>query len=232
MTHCLHHGLPPSLRVGKMVLIPKTPRPSPDPALYRPITLLPTLTRLLFKVLDTKIRTHLTDSGFQFPIEQGGFLPRRNTHLQGFLLLLLRDYARHRHQNLFVAFLDVRKAFDTIHHVQLLKVLRSLHLPEPFINAIHRLLVDFKVDILGEWVKIEKGVFQGSPLFPLLCILFLLDLVAFLNGDEASAFHGTEFPWSSPLVQTVIRLLCFADDIALLASSLEQLQLALQIIQE
>ena len=76
----------------------------------------------------------------------------------------------------------------------------------------------------------EKGTFQGSPLSPLLCVLFLTDLILYVAGDEASAFHGTKLPWSKETIQDVIRLLLFADDIVLVADDVAQLQIALDLL--
>ena len=123
-------------------------------------------------------------------------MPDRNTHLQAFLLLLLRDSIRHQNLALFVAFLDVEKAFDTIDHVNLLEVMRKIGIPEDLVQAIHRLLPFFSLEVMGALFPQEQGTFQGSPLSPLLCVLFLMDLILYINGDEASAFHGSNLPWS------------------------------------
>ena len=138
-TKCLREGLPAGLRHGVITLLAKTSPPSKDPAKYRPITLLPACVRLLLRVVDNKLRDYIRDHPtiISIPNEQGGFMPDRNTHLQAFLLLLLRDSIRHKKLALFVAFLDVEKAFDTINHVQLLEVMRQIGVPEEMVQAIH-----------------------------------------------------------------------------------------------
>lgn len=231
ITQCVNEGIPAPLRQGSITLLAKTSPPSTDPRLYRPITLLPAAIRVLLRVVDLQVRSHLTaDTAAPFPIEQGGFLPHRCTHLQTFLLLLQRDHAHHLRQSLYVAFLDVEKAFDTIDHIQLLDILRSLPIPPELVDVVHRLLPEFMLSVFGVAFPQEQGTFQGGPLSPLLCILFLVDLILYLKGDSASAFHGTTFPWKTELVQQIIRLLLFADDIALLATDLEQLALALHLV--
>lgn len=227
---CLDYGLPPSLRQGVITLLPKTSPPSSDPKLYRPITLLPVVVRLLLRVVDLSIRQYLDTDAFPFPIEQGGFMPKRCTHLQTFLLLLQRDHARHTKQALFVAFLDIEKAFDKIDHCQLLDILRSLPIPPELVHTVHRLLPDFYLSVYGVAFPQEQGTFQGGPLSPLLCILFLVDLILSVNGNSASAFHGVQLPWPSELLQAVLKMLLFADDIAILATSIPQLQLALNLL--
>jgi hypothetical protein len=230
-TKCLRDGLPAGLRHGLTTLLPKTVPPSKDPAKYRPITLLPAVVRLLLRVVDNKLRIFIYKH-LGIPVEQGGFVPNRNTHLQGFLLLLQRDFARHKKEALYIAFLDVEKAFDAIDHLQLLEILRKIGIPEALINAIHRLLPYFNLEVMGVLFPQQQGTFQGSPLSPLLCVLFLVDLILYINGDEASVFHGVRVPWdgSSKVMNDMIKLLLFADDIAALASSIEQLQLALDLL--
>ena len=235
-TKCLREGLPAGLRQGLITLLAKTTPPSKDPAKYRPITLLPACVRLLLRVVDNKLRDYIIDHPtiISVPNEQGGFMPDRNTHLQAFLLLLLRDSIRHKKLALYVAFLDIEKAFDSIDHVQLLEVMRQIGIPEDLVQAIHRLLPFFSLEVMGALFPQEQGTFQGSPLSPLLCVLFLMDLILYINGNEASAFHGTELPWSkgqaSDLLTIILKILLFADDIAILASTPEQLQLALDMM--
>jgi len=235
-TKCLREGLSAGLRHGVITLLAKTTPPSKDPAKYRPITLLPACVRLLLRVVDNKLRDYIKDHPelLSIPNEQGGFMPDRNTHLQAFLLLLLRDSIRHKKLALFVAFLDIEKAFDTIDHVQLLEVMRQIGIPEELVQAIHRLLPFFNLEVMGAMFPQQQGTFQGSPLSPLLCVLFLMDLILYINGNKVSAFHGTQLPWSraevTDLLTTMLKILLFADDIAILASSPEQLQVALDLM--
>ena len=233
-TQALQEGLPDALKVGKVTLLPKTPRPSADPAKYRPITLLPAIVRLLLQILEERVRRHFDSDdgpdGTSIPIEQGGFVPDRNTYLQAFLLLFMRDQARHSNKDLFAVFLDIHKAFDKINHLELLSVLNDLGLPQHYIDAIHRLLLDFHVDVMGTTVPVDMGTFQGSPLSPLLCILFLTDLIQHVNGATDSIFRGITMPWRTRVLRRAIRLLLFADDVAIPAYTCPEIQAALELI--
>lgn len=233
-TQVFQSGLPPAMCEGLVTLIPKTNPPSEDPAEYRPITLLPAILRLMFRVLDLKIRRHVHSSTNPFPYEQGGFLPDRSTHLQTFLLLLMRDYARStkppKEQPLFVAFLDIEKAFDKIDHNELLDILRRSNVPAPLVDVVHRLLPHFRLIIKTAHILQQMGTFQGSPLSPLLCIIFLIDLIEFLKSPDAAGFAGAPLPWTHPTLPCLFKILLFADDVVLPAVSLEQLQLALTLV--
>lgn len=228
-TQCLHHGLPPALRHGQLALISKVKPPSNRPEEYRPITLLAAIVRVLLRVVDNKLRKLIEEGKIKVPVEQAGFLPNCSTHLQCFMLELQRDYARHRLEELYAAYLDIEGAFDNITHSRLLEVLPLVGVPPALVDAIHRLLPYFTLELYGAIFPQDKGTFQGGPLSPLLCVLFLVDLILYINGDEASAFHGTKLPWSQSQILEIIRLLLFADDIVLLADNPEQLQMALDL---
>jgi len=94
--------------------------------------LIPALTRLVLKILDSKMRAYIEEHLSPFHLEQGGFLPNRSTTLQTFLLLLARDNARRRNHGLLAAFLYIKKAFDLIQHQHLLDIMRELKIPVAF----------------------------------------------------------------------------------------------------
>ena len=162
-TKCLRHGLPPTLRHGLITLLPKTRPPSKNPAKYRPITLLPVILRILLRVVDNKIRS-LIGGLLTIPVEQGGFMPNRNTHLQCFLLLLPRDFARYQQEALYAAFLDIEKAFDSINHRQLLHILLKIGVPKALVNAIHRLIpLSLQFGGHGGIIPSRTGDLSGQP---------------------------------------------------------------------
>ena len=224
-TKCLREGIPKALRRGSITLIAKTHPPSSDPALYRPITLLPSIIRVMMRVIDNKLRKLIADGRIEVPIEQGGFLKDRSTTLQSFSLMLVRDWARGEGRAVYVAFLDIEKAFDSFNHEEMLEVFRQVGVPPEIVDAIHRLLPYFELEIFGRIIDQEKGTFQGSPLSPLLCVLFLIDFISDINNNQ-EGFEGVKIPVD---IRKMIRTLLFADDIVLIASSIDQLRIALKL---
>jgi hypothetical protein len=224
-TKCLTYGLPKGLRVGTITLIAKCHPPSSNPALYRPITLLPAIVRVLMRVIDNKIRKLIDRGVIRIPLEQGGFIKNRSTALQTFILLLLRDWANSRKESLYIVYLDIEKAFDSFNHKELLEILRKVGVPPEIVDAIHRLLPYFELRLFDRLFDQEKGTFQGSPLSPLLSVLFLIDFIEFIN-DNKEGFVGVSIPVD--IIQT-IRAVLFADDIVLVASSIDQLRIALRL---
>jgi hypothetical protein len=191
-----------------------------DPANYRLIVLQPVLMKLLEKMVDSRLRAMVAAGTVRISAEQGGFMPHRSTHDSVFLLQCVHDGAKRRRRPLYTAFLDLRRAFDSVSHVKLLEVLRQQGVGEVWLALIGSLLADRKTSIGDAWIDIEQGTPQGSPLSPLLFILFMEPLIRKLR-ERAS---GVELSLANKLCS-----LLFADDICLVASSLEDLQVMLDV---
>lgn len=213
-------GLPIWTKQGLGRWLYKGKGPVDDPDNYRLIVLQPILMKILERMVDLRLRQLIDKGEIEISVEQGGFMTHRSTYDSIFLLQSLKDGARARKQSLYTAFLDVKKAFDSVSHQRLLRVAASQGVPPLWIGVIHKLLVD-RCTFLGDMeVPIQRGTPQGSPLSPLLFILFMEPLIARLRAQAV----GVEL---SP--GTFIRCLLFADDICLTASSLEDLQRMLNV---
>ncbi len=110
--------VPDSLKLAKVVPIYK----SKDSELfsnYRPISLLPCLSKILEKVLHKRLYNFLNIQDILYP-SQYGFRPRHSTinAVTEFVYNVMK--ARDRKEHTASVFLDLSKAFDTINHNTLL----------------------------------------------------------------------------------------------------------------
>ena len=106
----------PSLVVGRTVLIVKNPSKGNVPSNYRPITCLSTVWKFLTSVLRLVLHRHLV-SVSAIPFQQKGCTHSSKGSKDHLIVdkFIMND-ARRRHKNLFMGWLDVKKAFDSVPH--------------------------------------------------------------------------------------------------------------------
>ncbi|GFY16790.1 probable RNA-directed DNA polymerase from transposon X-element [Trichonephila clavipes] len=118
-------------------------KPGKNPKLaesYRPISLLPILSKLAEKIISTRLNAFLENENILVP-EQHGFRPRLSTSHQ---LLRVVEYIKDafdRNQHVAAVFLDIQKAFDRVWHTGLLFKLITYKIPpptNPFIKILHQ----------------------------------------------------------------------------------------------
>ena len=159
------------------------------------------------------------------PDEQQGFRPEGRIYASFLSLYSLLENARLRKERLYICFIDTQKAFPSVRRDLLLQQLAAAGADDDLLRALHVLYSDTRAcirsaDGYGSIFDIFLGTREGGVESPILYSLFVFDLVAKLSTVELD---------SSPLLlgDSEIRLLQFADDLALIARSAEDLELLL-----
>ena len=134
-----------------------------DPNNYRPITVLPTLSKILEKAVHNQLYYFLNDNKI-ITSKQFGFRPKlsTNTALTHFTdnVLLNMDSGRLTG----AVFLDLSKAFDTVDHNLLLHKLKSVGLSEDTVNWFQSYLANRKQRTsVGDTLSVAVPITVGVP---------------------------------------------------------------------
>jgi len=147
---------------------------------YRGISLLPTINKVIERVIYDKLERFITKYK-QFDELQFGY--RRHYGTQDALCKLFSIISRALDKNKFViaVFFDISKAFDSINHEMLLFKLEKMGIRGMALKLLKSYLTNRQqfvkiIDELSEIAAILFGVPQGSCLGPLLFVLMLYDL--------------------------------------------------------
>ena len=196
-----------------------------DLANYRGISLLSLAGKVFCIIIQTRIqkKTEETLSG-----SQAGFRAGRSTVDQLFSLRQLAEKFTEIGSPLYCCYIDYQKAFDTVSQEGLWKAMEHLGYPSKIVHLLQALYKTSKSSVrvnqeLTDWFPTHTGVRQGCILSPQLFNI-LLELVLRLAIEDVEV--GIEIQGK------IINNLRFADDIVLLASSENDLQLLVDKVQE
>ena len=151
---------------------------------------------------------------------QAGFRPGTGTRNQILNLKMIIEKSGEYGKNVCLCFIDYRKAFDMVSHNVLWSVMANMGYPAHIIHLIKQLYGQQKAAVktshgLTDWFTIEQGVRQGCILSPHLFNIYSEQIMR-------NALDG--FVGSVKVSGRTISNLRYADDVVLIASSMDELQ--------
>ena len=166
---------------GKTTLIQKDTSKGTAPNNYRPINCLSMKWKILTAQIREKIYNSLTSRGL-FPDEQKGC--RKGS--RGTVELLYIDQhilneSKTRRKNLAMAWIDYKKTYDMVPQSWIIHCLKMYKISHEVINLIKKTMQTWRVELtaggrsLAE-TMIQRGIFQGDALSPLIFIIAMMSL--------------------------------------------------------
>ena len=208
---------------------------------HRGISLLCIAGKIFARLLLNRLIKHIDSIGL-VPESQCGFRTGRGTTDMVFALRQIQEKCRLYSEDLYLLFIDLTKAFDTVNRPGLWAILEKVGCPKLFVDLIRSFHDDMKVTVREGTEKspafgVTSGTKQGCVLAPTLFSIFfsLMLHVAFKDAtdgvDIKSRFDrglcsakSSHFNAPTKVQVSTIRDLLFADDCALAACSQEALQ--------
>ncbi|KAL3700001.1 hypothetical protein R1sor_018023 [Riccia sorocarpa] len=207
-------GLPEDWTFRRIVPLYKS-GPRREPTSYRTIMIADVFAKLLGSLLVTRLNSWCEERRVRAPV-QAGFRKGFSTLDHMLVLRVVGEEAKRRKQHCYVLFVDFAKAFDSVARDKIWCRLLELGVPQEITNSVAWLYqrVWVKVSQSDEGRAGTLGVIQGCPLSPTLFGLIIDALFWKYQNAEVGVPFGS----------SRISMLIFADDVAMLAGSTEQLQ--------
>ena len=152
---------------------------------YRGISLLAIAGKIMAKVVQARLSKLAEDVLTE---SQCGFRQERSTIDMIFSIRQIQEKAIEQEQELYMVFVDFRKAFDTVDRRMLWKVLKIFGCPQTLIDITQQFHDGTRGKVMvgsqmSDDINVNHGTKQGCVLAPTLFTLFLTVVLTILHQD-------------------------------------------------
>eukprot|EP00961_Rhodomonas_salina_P145085 1952872-Rhodomonas_salina.1 len=218
-------ALPPHWKGGVIQLLTKRD-PNSQIENLRPVTLLQVAYKLFTSVVANRLSHEMEGAGM-LEDSQHGFRPHKQTRQPVAVLQHMITESKRQGSRLVVAYLDWFSAFCSLSLEKLYSCLVTLGL-HPSVDTLHKAHSGAWVKVrtpFGDTAEIEvtRGSQQGDCLSQSLFVFFVNLCLRHLEGTGVGFTHQCGLRRNTT---------CFADDVALCTSSVEDMQVLLDCVKE
>ena len=190
---------------------------------YRDISVLSTLCKVFEKILVARLGTELLRVGVPSEL-QFAYTKDRATLQANFILQEMISANRDLGKTVYVAFLDVKKCFNSVWHNGLLYKLICAGVSPRIVLTLRNLYREFNVRVkiggeLSKDGKIKQGLKQGGVLSTSLLTLFMDDKIKMVQREGIGATIGCR----------QVGIIAYADDEVLISCNPKEMQNLLDI---
>ena len=183
--------IPKTWKIAKVTPIPKAGISS-DVSNFRPVSLLPLMSKLIEKIVHSRIYEFCENNDI-LDRRQGGFRPKHSTCSTTAFFIDDIYTAMNNNEILIATYIDAMKAFDTVNHEILLKKAEKYGITGQVLGWLKNYLSDryqctIANNIVSEKKLISCGVPQGSVCGPLLFLIYINDLAGILDSCKVSLY--------------------------------------------
>lgn len=215
--------IPTKWKKGNTLLLEK---PTKDVGLdkFRPITLLSVEYKLYSHILNEAVIKSLI-AGNIIPASQNGFVPDRGSDQCLHTLINIIHNAKCNNKELYCLFIDYAKAFDSVEHWVIEKILNHINIGKLGTAVMETLKNGITCIETGQgWtdpINFFRGTKQGDIISPIIFVLFIAPLLWTLDKSKKSYNILTEN----------IPALAIADDIAILSDNRQNIEYLYSLIE-